>query len=109
VTVEKATKHIIVKSMNSTPHRGRFIVSSSAVRYLKKEEMFKIDSRKNNTNFDSVTFYDRTAVSAGGDVCSCEVVFALGGMIHQKGWVVREHLTDVSHLRSAALIRLVSV
>jgi len=71
--------------------------------------MFKIDSHTNNTSFDSVTFYYRTAVSAGGDVCSCEVVFAWGGMIHQKCWVVREHLTDVSHLCSASLIRLVSV
>jgi hypothetical protein len=36
VTAERASKHIIVKNMNSIPHRGRFIVSSKASMYLKK-------------------------------------------------------------------------
>jgi len=35
VTAEKASKHISVRITNSMPHRGRFIVSSSAVMYLK--------------------------------------------------------------------------
>ena len=68
MTVEKAPKHIIARNIKSIPHRGRFIASSSALMYLKKEEMFNFHNHKNNTNFDSVTFYDRTAVSAGGDV-----------------------------------------
>jgi len=38
VTVEKAIKHIIVKSMNNRPHRWRFIVSSSVSMYLKKSK-----------------------------------------------------------------------
>ena len=33
--------------------------------------MFKFHNNKNNMSFDLVTFYDRTAVSAGGDVCIC--------------------------------------
>jgi len=37
MTVEKASKHIIVKSMNSTLDIGRFIVFSSAAMYLKEK------------------------------------------------------------------------
>jgi len=36
VTVEKAIKHIVVKSIKSNPHRGRFIVFSNVAMYLKK-------------------------------------------------------------------------
>jgi hypothetical protein len=64
VTVVKAPKHIVDRNINSIPQRGRFSVSSSAVMYLKKEEMFKNHIYNNNTNFDLVNFYDRTAVSA---------------------------------------------
>jgi len=72
VTVEKASKHIIVKSMNSTPERGRFIVSSSAAMYLKeKKEFFKFHNQNNNLNFNTVISYNHTDISAGSDVCSC--------------------------------------
>jgi len=36
VTVEKAPRHIVDRNIKSIPHRGRFIVSSSAIRNLKK-------------------------------------------------------------------------
>jgi hypothetical protein len=39
VTVEKAPRHIVDRNIKSIPHRGRFIVSSSAVRYLKKNKI----------------------------------------------------------------------
>jgi hypothetical protein len=35
VTAEKEAKHISVRFINSIPHRGRFIASSSAAMYLK--------------------------------------------------------------------------
>ena len=70
MTVEKAPRHIVDRNIKSSPHRGRFIVSSSAAMYLKKKEMFKFHNHNNNTNFDSVTFHDRTVLSVGGDVCS---------------------------------------
>jgi len=38
VTVEKAIKHIVAKSIKSTAHRGRFIVLSSSAIYLKKSK-----------------------------------------------------------------------
>jgi hypothetical protein len=69
VIVEKAPRHIVDRNTKSIPQRGRFIVPSSAVMYLKKE-MFKFHNHNNNTSFDLFTFYDRTAVSADGDVCS---------------------------------------
>jgi len=54
--------------MKNTPHTGKFIVSSSAAMYLKKEEMFKSHSQNYNSVFYSIHFYYRTAVSAGGHV-----------------------------------------
>jgi len=40
--IEKAAKHIVVKSMSSTPHRGKFIASSSAAMNLKEVRNVKI-------------------------------------------------------------------
>ena len=40
MTVEKVIKHIVVKIIRSNPHRGRFIVSSSAAMYLKKSKKY---------------------------------------------------------------------
>jgi hypothetical protein len=56
VTVEKAPRHIVDRNIKSSPHRGRFIVSSSAAMYLEKKEIFKFHNHNNNTNFDSITF-----------------------------------------------------
>jgi len=36
--MEKAPRHIVDRSIKNIPHSGRFIVSSSAVRYLKKKK-----------------------------------------------------------------------
>jgi len=47
VTAEKAPKHISVRIINSMPHRGRFIVSSSVAMYLKK----KVKSILKSTNY----------------------------------------------------------
>jgi hypothetical protein len=72
VTVEKAVTHIIVKSISSTPQRGRLNVSSSAAMYLKKlVNIIRFHKQKNNSTFNSVICYNRTAVSAGDDICSC--------------------------------------
>jgi len=57
--MEKAPKHIVARNIKSSPHRGRFIVSSSAAMYLEKKEIFEIfkfHNHNNNTNFDSITF-----------------------------------------------------
>jgi hypothetical protein len=71
VTAEKATTHIIVKSMNSAPDRGRFIVSSNVSKKMKKkEEIFEFPNQNDKWNFNSVICYNLTDLSAGGVVCS---------------------------------------